>query len=66
MANRLIYYAYPPLDTMSLDSETTAWISGFASGVATCSVGLYLLHRRAQRRSEPALVDDDGTVIPIE
>ncbi|MCL9812498.1 hypothetical protein [Natranaeroarchaeum aerophilus] len=51
---------------MSLDSETTAWISGFASGVATCSVGLYLLHRRAQRRSEPALVDDDGTAIPIE
>jgi hypothetical protein len=51
---------------MSLDDETTTWISGFASGVAACSAGVYLLHKRAQRRSDPALIDDEGTVIPIE
>jgi hypothetical protein len=51
---------------MSTDDETSAWLHGVASGIAACSVGAYLLHRRAQQRSEPALVDEDGTIIPLE
>ncbi|GAA0672848.1 hypothetical protein ACFQDG_15120 [Natronoarchaeum mannanilyticum] len=51
---------------MSMDDETSSWLHGFASGVAACSVGAYLLARRAQRDRQPALIDEDGTVIPLE
>lgn len=51
---------------MSDNDETNTWLHGFASGVAACSIGAYLVHRRAQRRQDPALIDEDGTVIPLE
>lgn len=51
---------------MSMEDETSSWLHGFASGVAACSVGAYLLARRTQRDQQPALIDEDGTVIPLE
>lgn len=51
---------------MSVDEETSTWVHGFATGVAACSLGMYLVHRRAQRRKQPALIDEDGSVIPLE
>ncbi|WP_179747502.1 hypothetical protein [Natronoarchaeum philippinense] len=49
-----------------MDEDTSTWLHGFASGVAACSVGAYLLAKRARHERQPALIDEDGTVIPLE
>jgi hypothetical protein len=45
-------------------SSARAWLHGFTAGVAAC--GFMLFVRRKLRNRRPRLIDEQGTVIPIE
>lgn len=45
-------------------STATAWLQGFATGVAVCGVALYAKRKYAER--SPRLIRNDATVIPID
>ena len=45
-------------------SARRAWLSGFATGVAVCGLALYA--KRKVNRRRPPVLQDEGTVIPID
>ena len=50
---------------MTDGTETrNAWLHGFATGVAVCTVAAYV--RRKYGSRGPRIVHDDGTIIPID
>lgn len=47
-------------------SAEWAWIEGLAIGAAVTAVGMQYLHTRDASADDPAIILDDGTVIPLD
>lgn len=45
-------------------STASAWVQGFATGVAVCGLAIYAKRKYSERT--PQLVRRDATVIPID